>query len=575
MLSKEELTRIIAQSCGVTIDVSAFFFEVFVNRLSNKLKPGDLLHFHNHGFFHKRNCRIQIEKTSESPTPKSYLIQLVLFSSSSKIRSDLSDIHFLKIPNLKTLWVDDKDFQKSLNAGDFAPYTERNQLIKSFATKAEVIISSLRKDYDSELVDELTIPLTFDLNFLVKRNQKSSATNESNTKSVNTAGVDDTETATPINRGDKESTKKLIPVPGTKEAEEERLPWNYGTKFLDKEKSQKVEEINQQNRDSIAIERQNLNRQLRDSRRDQTARLNDFEPVPSHGVLPKDKIKSEDTKTVKFSVDTNKSASDEPSGQSNKFTEVKSKYESYRLRDDLRKNKKVTQEKYPSIRSSGEKAFTARRNYLPFISIAALIIIVLAVVYIYFFKGESTSSSVDINFAVVKPPPNVNLIERDYDFTVSYPYPKMDEQVELAGINREQLFTSGMTPVVPKEVKTEIKPEVKTEINKVNITEAENPPVIKEEKTTPPVVEEKKPPVKETKELNQRIFLYRGFYVVYIGTYKSEEAADREADKYFDLGYNAIIEVVENRGRGLEYKLNVGDFTSEEFARQFQEKYLK
>ena len=76
MLSKDELTRIVAQNCGVTIDVSAFFFEVFVNRLSNKLKPGDLLHFHNHGFFHKRNCRIQIEKTSESPTPKSYLFPI-------------------------------------------------------------------------------------------------------------------------------------------------------------------------------------------------------------------------------------------------------------------------------------------------------------------------------------------------------------------------------------------------------------------------------------------------------------------------------------------------------------------
>jgi hypothetical protein len=72
-----------------------------------------------------------------------------------------------------------------------------------------------------------------------------------------------------------------------------------------------------------------------------------------------------------------------------------------------------------------------------------------------------------------------------------------------------------------------------------------------------------------------RIFLYRNFYVVYVGTYKSEEVADREADKYFDLGYNAFIEVIESRGRGREYKLNVGDFTSEEFARQFEEKYIK
>ncbi len=101
MLSKDELIKSVAQSCGVSVEISSFFFEVFVNRLSNKLKPGELLHFHNFGYFHKRNCRIQIEKTSESPTPKSYLIQLVLYSPDTKIKSDLSDLQFLKIPNLK------------------------------------------------------------------------------------------------------------------------------------------------------------------------------------------------------------------------------------------------------------------------------------------------------------------------------------------------------------------------------------------------------------------------------------------------------------------------------------------
>jgi len=63
--------------------------------------------------------------------------------------------------------------------------------------------------------------------------------------------------------------------------------------------------------------------------------------------------------------------------------------------------------------------------------------------------------------------------------------------------------------------------------------------------------------------------------VVNVGSFKSEEAADREADKYFGLGYNAIIEVTETREGTRLYRLNVGDFTSEDFARQFQEKYIK
>ena len=571
MLSKDELIRTVAQSCGISAEVSSFFFEVFINRLSNKLKPGDLLHFHNHGFFHKRNCRIQIEKTSESPTPKSYLIQLVLFSSSSKIRSDLSDIHFLKIPNLKTLWIDDKEFQKSLNAGDFAPYTERSQLIKSFATKAEVIISGLRKDYESELVEELTIPLTFDLNFLVKRSQKSSSSldrYERQEKNIEKTVEDENDTNVK-----KEQEKKLKPIPGTKEVEENGLPWSYGTKFLEKDKTKDASENELDITETEVSDRSEISKQERDSRTDQTARLKDFEPVPSHSVLPKDEVKSDQSKTVKFNVDKSKSSGEEHSEVTNKFTEVKSRTESYRLKSDIGRYKKTKQEKYPSIRSTGEKAFTARRNYLPVVAIAAFVIITLAVTYIYFFRDETTSSSVDINFALVKPPPNVNLIERNYDFAVTYPYPKMDTKVELSGINRDQLFSSDLKPMVTKEVK----PDVTSETKKENVNKVENPPALKVEITTPPppVIEEKSTPVKETKELNNRIFLYRGFYVVYIGTFKSEDVADREADKYFDLGYNAIIEVVENRGRGLEYKLNVGDFTSEEFAKQFLEKYLK
>ncbi|MGB5289445.1 MAG: SPOR domain-containing protein, partial [Ignavibacteriaceae bacterium] len=78
-----------------------------------------------------------------------------------------------------------------------------------------------------------------------------------------------------------------------------------------------------------------------------------------------------------------------------------------------------------------------------------------------------------------------------------------------------------------------------------------------------------------TEERSSRIFLYKNYYVVYIGSFNSSEAANREADKYYDLGYNAFVEVIEKRGGRAEYKLNVGDFTSEEFARQFETKYLR
>lgn len=567
MISKDELIKSVAQSCGVSVDISAFFFEVFVNRLSNKLKPGDLLHFQNYGFFHKRNCRIQIDKTSDSPTPKSYLIQLVLFSSEQKINKDLRDIHFLKIANLKTLWIDDKDFQKSLNSGDFAPHTERNQLIKSFATKAEVIISGLRKDYESDLIEELIIPLTFDLNFLIKSGQKSSSSNRSSNlklKSEQKKSSNDLPDEPKVK--DQVKPENVKSNKGDKETTEDGLPWNYGTKFLEKDKVGNSKEVGDSNTKPEFNERKASTKLETDLRKEQSSRLKDFEPVSSHRAPPKkDSNSIKGSETVKFSVSQTSSDDNEKSGYMDKFTEVRSKTEPYRQRGDFGKIKGGRYDKY-----SKEKAFTARRNYLPIVAVISFIIIAVIVVYIYFIRGDNNAGANE-NFLVdIKPADNVNVIERDYEFTVSFPYPKMDDRIEISGFNNDLLVVGEPIPEIKKETKPEEKQESKTE----KITEPNEKPKV-EVKTEPPV-EEKPIPVAEPKvEKSNRIFLYRNFYVVYIGTYTSEEVADREADKYFDLGYNAFIEVIETRGRGREYKLNVGDFTSEEFARQFEEKYIK
>lgn len=567
MISKDELIKSVAQSCGVSVDISAFFFEVFVNRLSNKLKPGDLLHFQNYGFFHKRNCRIQIDKTSDSPTPKSYLIQLVLFSSEQKINKDLRDIHFLKIANLKTLWIDDKDFQKSLNSGDFAPHTERNQLIKSFATKAEVIISGLRKDYESDLIEELIIPLTFDLNFLIKSGQKSSSSNRSSNlklKSEQKKSSNDLPDEPKVK--DQVKPENVKSNKGDKETTEDGLPWNYGTKFLEKDKVGNSKEVGDSNTKPEFNERKASTKLETDLRKEQSSRLKDFEPVSSHRAAPKkDSNSIKGSETVKFSVSQTSSDDNEKSGYMDKFTEVRSKTEPYRQRGDFGKIKGGRYDKY-----SKEKAFTARRNYLPIVAVISFIIIAVIVVYIYFIRGDNNAGANE-NFLVdIKPADNVNVIERDYEFTVSFPYPKMDDRIEISGFNNDLLVVGEPIPEIKKETKPEEKQESKTE----KITEPNEKPKV-EVKTEPPV-EEKPIPVAEPKvEKSNRIFLYRNFYVVYIGTYTSEEVADREADKYFDLGYNAFIEVIETRGRGREYKLNVGDFTSEEFARQFEEKYIK
>ena len=554
MISKEELVKNVAQSCGVSPEISTFFFEVFVNRLSNHLKPGDLLQFHNFGYFHKRNCRIQLEKAPDSPTAKSYLIQLVIFSEDNKIKNDLGSVQFLKIPNLKTLWVDDPDFQNSLKAGDFAPYIDRNQLIKSFATKAEVIIAGLRKDYDSELVEELIIPLTFDLNFIIKTGQKSAPL-----------------TKTVFNKSSKDNFKTAQKVD---DSSEEGLPWNYGTKFLDKDKVNKSGEPNASEKQSDIREKTIAPKQETDFRKEQVSRLKDFEPVTSHLSATNEDIDPlEDVDTVKFSVSKTKDNSPENLKVDKKFTEVKSKTEAYRRTGDFGKNKKTAADKYSSskvLSGSQDEVYRARRSFLPFIALFALIVIAGAVIYIYIIKDDVFANDNTNPVYNLKPASNVNVIERDFEFAVTYPYPRIENRIQVSGYNRDLVSSAGVNTEVKMETKPEVKPESKPEeISDVNVKPKEEKkigtPVVDRQPVTPEIKEEK----------ISRIFLYKNFYVVHAGTFKSEEIANSEADRYFDLGYNAFIEVVESRSGSLVYNLNVGDFTSEEFARQFQEKYIK
>lgn len=557
MLSKDELIIKVAESCGVSREISSYFFEIFINRLSNKLKPGDLLHFQNFGFFHKRNCRIQLGKSSDSEVTKSYLIQLVIFSDDQKIKSDLSNVHFLKIPNLKTLWLDDKDFQKSLAAGDFTPHNDRNQLIKSFATTAEVIIASLRKDYDSELVDELIIPLTFDLNFLIKTGQK----NASKSSGQKPDSGDEVKPVSnlkdeSITSKDKKQSKNENEFKQAGKESAEGLPWDYSKKFLDKDKShvQHETESSDQHTDKEP-----------DHLKKKAERLTDFKQVSSRLSNQKSEIdKLDEGEPVKFSVKKNDSNL-ENSDEDKKFTEVKSKTDAFKQKYDYKKNKNKSGDKYfQSNRSS-----TARKNLIPIVAVTSLIVISVLLVYIYVIKDDNALEEKTSLVYNITPPSTTKVVQRDYEFAVTYPYPPLGSRIQVAGFNMDGILSTKAEPEDKKVEKPDIRQEKTEKVAEVK-TDQKIEPVIEK-------VEEVKPveTVQPKEEKSNRIFLYKGFYVVNVGSFSSEETAEREADKYFDMGYNAFIEVVETGRRTRAYKLNVGDFTSEEFARQFEVKYIK
>jgi hypothetical protein len=558
MINRNEIEIAAAQKCGISPEMSSIFFEVFINRVSNRLKPGETLPFDNHGYFQKRNCRFKVEKSPEHPEGKSYLFNLVLFSENQIIKDNFNSVIYLRIPDLKTLWKDDREFHNSLRAGDFYPFTDRNQLIKSFATKAEVIISGMMKTYDSDLEEELIIPYSNDLNFELEVREKPDLTGTQKDESGNT------------------------------------LPWGFGSKFMEgKEQGSKTEgvekpkqtenkELIQKNEEQVPKKedekdpaKQNLeiDEALKSAFEESKIKSEhifkpDFEPVKSRiSTQPRNRAEREDQSMLRQSRGDSSTLKSSNKSE-NKFTEVKSKTEVYHLQENdkksQKKNKLFEKEYKPTPPPfSPPKRYYGNRNLVAIIVILSVIIILGAVIYIYLIKDDSVKFDTEKILLSVNTPPDVNIIDREYDYAVSYPYPKLEQNIPIEGIN-PKVFTEQEEPTEKVTKPLVEKPIVEKEPEVKNVVQPEIKTVEK------PVVT----PEKTEKKVN-RIFLLNNYFVVQVGTYSTYAAADKDAEKYFNEGYNAMVEVVEVPGKPTRYVLNVGDFTSEEFARDFETKYLK
>ena len=585
MIGQDELIKYVAGRCGISPEISNYFFEVFINRLSSRLKTGEVIQFDNLGYFQKRRCRIPAEKSDSKSSEASHLVPLILFSDDPEIQNDLKTLSYFGIPDIKTLWEEDKDLESSLKAGEFSPHTTRSQLINSFATKAEVIISGLNKN-DKFFEEEFVFPFGFKPKF------KESVETKSNSgfESIHSGTIKSDDT--PITKKEVKNTEAVDGDQKINESADSSLPWNIGKKFYDKKveqpspedfkakKNKKFQSISddiskQHLKETADSEKkidaeEALDAAIEESEIDkEISRFREFQPVKSRlsstemsnsNIDEQSKLNLNKKKDQFSKADTSKPV--------DKFTEVKSKSEVYHLRADIKKiqNKnKLPDDNSISIINTSDKyrGYRENRNFIPLIILFSIIIIAGAVIYFYLFKEDDLDSKPVNIVKNVNPPEDVTVIDRDYEFAVTYPYAKTDNEIPLEGINpnvflTEQVAVPKEEPVKPIETvsepvvekKVEVKPEVQPKF---------------EQKVEPEVTEQK----------SSRIFLYNNYYVVFVGSYKSYTAADNAAEKYFDEGYNAFIEVEEIPGKPTRYNLNVGDFTSEEFAREFQEKYIK
>jgi len=298
---------------------------------------------------------------------------------------------------------------------------------------------------------------------------------------------------------------------------------------------------------------------------EEISKFKEFQPVRSRlSTAETQRGDTEEQSRLRFNKKSPPTTKDTTSKPTQKFTEVKSKTEVYNLRGEvekLKKKNKIIDNKSAGISDTFAKykSYRGNRNLVPLIMLFLIFIIAGAVIYFYFIKEDDLGPKSIRIVNYIDPPADVNIIDRDSEFAVTYPYPKTDKVIPVEGINPKVFLAEQVPPTIEEPVKP-LKPAVEPVVEKKVEVKPEEKPKVE------PVVTEQK---------SSRIFLYNNYYVVFIASYSTYAAADRAAEKYFDEGYNAFIEVEEIPGKPTRYNLNVGDFTSEEFARQFQEKNIK
>jgi cell division septation protein DedD len=544
------------------------------------MKPGDVFGFPGLGYFSLRNCIIKLVSETDS-SEKELSSTMILFSKELDFDEGNKNIHFFNPPKSTPRSEDEIDSQFSLSedkalvnesnsGGDsFSSFKNNSEVENNFISKADVLLNAMEK-FEGSSEDDFIIQISpDDLNENDQIDEEQSRLRRSSTIgaiTTNDEKLKDTFSSLPWDFGRKFFGRKVdypdrdkFDTQREKNDEEEELEYIDEGNVLEESVKDTLDKMPAEG-GAESIEKLfdsedglKADSDVDEALNDEIGGIGNFERVKTYitseikSKTGDDESKQEDKNNENIKIQPKEKLEDN-------FTPVKSKTEVYNLKSRKKKKKKrkVFQYNKDSISLSETKDkyeyHKRKRRVLPFIIPFAIIIIAIGAVYLYLEKDSVLSSEPENVVIKVTPPPHVNVIERDFEFAVTFPYSKSEIDDEISGID-PSIFISEITPIEQKPKVEETKKEV-----------------IAEQKS-----EEKVERTPETKvsSLSKNISKYKNYYIVQVAAYNSYATAEVEAEKFRNQGYNAFIEIAELPGRGTWYRIKVGDFTSIKHAENF------
>lgn len=589
-MNRSDLILKFSQNNSVDEIDSKVFFEILLIKVSNSLSVGQSISIPGFGYFHKIKGKIKKPSIGYSEEGIEEKIDLLLYSELKILGESESKGFVFNIPFSDYDEYDTVDSHFSLSIGkpviplrgtlilnDFVPSSgfEYRKFLESkvddLLSVSEVSFSdeefpTLVIDASSYIVDEIKIEKAEDELDKILSDEKENIVDKTDATSAekiqNIAwdfGEYYSEKISPESIievanekiGDSESGKILLEesAPVAKDDEEK----------IDKVLGELLDEVDHSAPAGDEFSSTTINSELDAS--SLLDELNDYEEVKFEGASGlldiDDKSDEEFWKSASKLFETyNPREIRKDNGSA--FTEVKStsvdlndsqreSSNSIRLAEDEEEIVKPVESINKKDVSDEVKSKKKRKIWI-YASVISLIIAAALGTYWYtqiYIKNKNMALRNDLKLDVN----NANIIGREYGIPVSFPYDK--NGMELAGVSDSS--------VVNKDISETANKSVDAQTINTTITESSK----KSEQFVP-----SERPV----SLGNNIYRYGKFYFVQVASFKSNSIAENEAGKYRNKGYNSFVEATEIPGRGIWYRIKVGNFSSLDEAKNFIEK---
>ena len=590
MITKAELVRKLARRSGVPVEEAKLFFEIFLKRAAEMLKPGSAVFIKQYGYFQMKRGKIKnVPGFSEGESEPVYTDLMVFTNDEVKDDSGL----FFNIPlNLpQESHPLDSFFSlsigkpviplKNVSSGDYLMPPGGLELRRLIDSKVDKLLNEIEVIEDYSNGQEV---LLID-----------AAKYDSNQFELSWGGSISQSAA---DASEKEREESNI----SSNKEFENIPWNFGENLSKQIEEESILDLTGGDRAAFkdTSEEQNAitNEQEEKGKLKTTPEIveDDFQEVKSTTkdvILPSINIEEQNEKLSWNFENKTESEPQFPEVEEEKnaegFSRIKFKTatqqfnmpdelnlvpesdEEFRLEeiDDLdsieeehpvRKELPEVENKldnYDSensdIKSFGfpeEAAIPKKKNWL-FVFVIAGFLLVVAAGYFIYLNLDNILNKKPTGIKASKNKITNSIVNRTYEIPVTYPYPKGGDT--LKSRNQPIVITSSDTTQAIKEEL--LQAEKKVEIKKT------------EQQVINTSTEQTKNPPEKVKEF---IYKYDNVYFVQMSSWPSRTAAEQEAARYQRAGRTGIVEKAQISGRGTWYRVLAGKFNTLKEAEEFK-----